>query len=264
MTTGVRRWWLFLGCLIAWQWATSAAHDKYFPTPAVILRQAGHLWLSGPGSRLLLSNQVFADILPSLGRVLLGWAVAAVLGVAIGLVVGRSPVLDDYCRGVFAFARAVPPAVLVPVFLVVLRVGSGMAVTTIVFGAVWPILLDTADGARSIDPLTTDVVRLFRTPWYQRIVRVIVPAAGPKIFAGLRVGLSIAFILMIVAEMLGGTSGIGHQLAADADLPSRWAWIVLVGVLAYLVTGALALVEHRVLRWHRAVPESAEQPSVLT
>jgi ABC-type nitrate/sulfonate/bicarbonate transport system permease component len=249
-----QRWSLFAACVLVWQWATWAARNPYFPTPLTIVREAGRLWFSGPPNHALLTGQVFDDVLPSLGRVALGWGVAAVLGASIGLALGRSPVAADYCRGLLAFARAVPPPTLVPVFLVLFHIGPEMEIATIVFGSVWPVLLNAADGARSIDPVTMDVARTFRFPWYRRAFGVIVPAAAPKVFAGLRISLSIAFILMIIAELVGSTSGIGYQLVfaqGAADLPAMWAWIVLVSALGYLSASLLVAVEHRVLRWHR-------------
>jgi ABC-type nitrate/sulfonate/bicarbonate transport system permease component len=256
------RWSLFVACVLVWQWVTALARNPYFPTPLTIARQAVHLWFSGPPSHLLLTDDVFGDILPSLARVLVGWGLAAVVGVAAGLALGRSPVVADYCRGLLAFARAVPPPTLVPVFLVLFHIGPEMEVATIAFGTVWPVLLNSVEGARSIDPLTIDAARVFRIPWYQRTLGVIVPAAAPKIFAGLRVSLSIAFILMIIAELVGSTSGIGYQLLfaqGNADLPGMWAWIVLVSALGYLCTSVLGAVEHRVLRHHRAA--TTETPS---
>jgi ABC-type nitrate/sulfonate/bicarbonate transport system permease component len=155
---------------------------------------------------------------------------------------------------VLAFARAVPPPILVPVFLVLFKIGPQMEVFTIAFGTAWPILLHAMDGARSVEPLTMDVARIFHTPWYRRFLRVVLPAAAPRVFAGLRVSLSIGFILMIVSELVGVTSGIGYQLTyaeANGDLLQVWAWIVLVSALGYLANSALVVVEHRVLRGRR-------------
>jgi ABC-type nitrate/sulfonate/bicarbonate transport system permease component len=257
----VERWALFIGCVLVWQLATSAAANPYFPTPLNIVRRAGSLWFTGPAGHLWLTDQVFDDILPSLGRLLLGWGIASLVGVAIGLGLGRSPVATDYFGGLLAFARAVPPPTLVPVFLVLFRIGPEMEIATIIFGTVWPVLLNSIDGARSVDETTMNAVRAFHTPWRRRVFTVILPAAGPKIFAGLRVSLSIAFILMIISELVGSTSGIGYQLVfaqGASDLPGMWSWIVLVSALGYLCNSLLVAVEHRVLRWHRGATRRSE------
>ncbi|HVV22130.1 MAG TPA: ABC transporter permease [Pseudonocardiaceae bacterium] len=249
-----QRWSLFAVLVLVWQWLTGLMGNPYFPTPLAIVREAGRLWFSGPTTHLGLTGSVFDDILPGLARAAIGWGIAVVLGVAAGLVVGRLPVVADSCRALLAFVRTVPPAALVAVFLVLFHVGPVAEVATIVFGCVWPVLVNTADGARSVDPTSVDVARVYRVPWYVRLFGVIVPAAGPKIFAGLRTSLPIAFVLMIIAELVGSTSGIGYRLVfaqGSSDLPGTWAWIVLVGALGYLSTSLLVLLERRVLRWHR-------------
>jgi ABC-type nitrate/sulfonate/bicarbonate transport system permease component len=195
-----------------------------------------------------------SDILASLSRVTVGWLVAAVVGTVAGLALGRSPVAIDYCRGLLAFARAVPPPVLVPVFLIAFHSGPNVEVAAIAAGSVWPVLVNAADGARSIEPVTMNTALVYRIPWHHRVIGVIVPAAAPKLFAGLRTGLSVAFVVMTVAELVSGTSGIGYRLRSTrGDLPGMWAWLVLVGVLAYAGTGLLAVVAHQVLRRQRQV-----------
>jgi ABC-type nitrate/sulfonate/bicarbonate transport system permease component len=167
----------------------------------------------------------------------------------------------DYFGGLLAFARSIPPPTLVPVFLVLFKIGPEMEIVTIVFGTIWPVLLNTVDGARSIDPLTMDAARSFHTPWRRRVLEVVLPAAAPKIFAGLRVSLSIAFILMVISELVGSTNGIGFQLTSTQntfDLSAMWAWIVLVSALGYLFNSVLVIVEHRVLRWYRGATSQSE------
>jgi len=244
------RWALFVGCVLIWQWVTWAARNPYFPTPLTIARRAGRLWFAGPPGHLLLTDGVFDDVAPSIGRIAVGWGAAVVVGVVVGLVLGRAPVAADYCRGLLAFARAVPPSTLVPVLLVLFHVGATMEIVAIFFGSVWPVLLDAVDGARSVHPVTMDTALVFRIPWYRRAFGIVAPAAAPKILGGLRISLSIAFILMVVAELFGGTSGIGHRLALAeraGDLPGMWAWIVLIGVLAYAGAGLVGIVERGVL-----------------
>jgi ABC-type nitrate/sulfonate/bicarbonate transport system permease component len=254
----VERWSLFAALVLVWQWLTDLMGNPYFPPPLAIVREAGRLWFSGPAGRLGLTGQVFDDVVPGLARVAAGWGIAVLIGVAVGLAVGRLPVVADHTRRLVAFVRALPPAVLVAVFLVLFQVGPAAEVAAIAFGCVWPVLVNTADGARSVDPAYLDVALVYRAPWYVRLFAVIVPAAAPKIFTGLRISLPIGFLLMAVAELVGGTSGIGHRLTSaqgGSDLPGVWAWIVLVGVLGYLSTSLLALVERRLLRWHQGAQE---------
>lgn len=248
----LRHWVLFIGILVLWELITQLVRDPFFPPPTTIVGAAGDLWFSGPSSQLMLSDSVFDHILPSLGRVLGGWSIAVLLGVSIGTALGRSRTGMDYCGPLFAFARAIPPPVLAPVFLVLFGIGSGMQLATIIFGALWPVLLNTVEGVRSVDQVKMDTARSFRTPKAYWISTVVLPAALPKIFAGLRLSLSISVILMVVSELVGALNGIGKQLFVEQgkySFPTMWAWIVLLGVIGYGLNAALLAVEHRVLRW---------------
>jgi ABC-type nitrate/sulfonate/bicarbonate transport system permease component len=248
------RWLLFIGCVVLWQLLTEATANPYFPTPIMIARTAGQLWLTGPASHAFLAEPVFHDVLPSLGRLLLGWVIASICGIAVGIGLGGSRTAAEYSGGLLAFLRAVPPPVLVPVFLVLFKIGPQMEIATIIFGTIWPVLLNALDGARFVDELKIETAQVFGTSRLRRTLGVVLPAALPKIFAGLRISLSIAFILMVVSELVGSTNGIGYQLVVaygNSDLPTMWAWIVLVGALGYACNSVLVRVEHRVLRWHR-------------
>lgn len=244
-------------CAVAlWQLAARAHHSVFFPTPARILAHAHHLWFSGPAGRLFLTDEAMDDLLPSIGRVLAGFALAAVGGIVIGLAVGRSRTVYALCDPVLQFARAVPPPALVPVFVVVFDLGQPMQLASIVFGAVWPVLINSAEGVRDIDPLRLDVAAVLRMPVAERIRLLYLPAALPQIFAGLRLSLSLSLILMVFSELLPGTAdGIGFQLVnaqASSDLLTVWAVLVLLGTLGHLLNSILLAVERMLLGSRRA------------
>lgn len=241
--------------LLAWEAAARRAQDVFFPPPSAIAVRMHELWFSGPAGHLWLTADAIADILPSLARMAAGLAGALVAGVLLGLALGRSARATAYLDPLLQFARAVPPPTLVPVFIVLLHLGTPMQITSIVAGAVWPILLNTADGARSVDPVQLATARAFKLSAADRLLRIIVPSALPKIFAGLRLSLSLALILMVFSELLPGTAdGIGFQLTdaqSRSDLPTVWSAIVLLGILGYLLNMLLLVVERRALRRHR-------------
>jgi ABC-type nitrate/sulfonate/bicarbonate transport system permease component len=167
----------------------------------------------------------------------------------------------DYCGPLLAFVRAVPVPVLVPVFITLLGIGAPMQVSVIVFGVLWPILLNCVDGVRSVDQTKVDTARAFRVSRVQWILGVVLPAALPKIFAGLRVSLSLGLVLMVVSELVGATNGIGYQLIFSQhqfDFPTMWAGIVLLGVLGYVLNSLLLAAQRRVLTWQ---PDAETQPA---
>ena len=236
-----------------WQIATTLSVHPYFPTPLRIARSAVDLWFSGPPAHLLLTDQVLHDVLPSLGRLVLGWSAAAALGVILGVGLGRSRYAYDYLRVPLTLARALPQPLLVPVLLVLFGLGPSLTVACIVLGVIWPVLLNAMDGARDIDPALSDTLRVARIGRTRWVLHIVVPAAAPRIFTGLRISLSIALILMVVSELVGSTNGIGYRLSiaqATFDLPAMWAWICLLSALGYGLNRLLLLAQHRVLAWH--------------
>ena len=261
--TGRRGWWravdilakwvVLAVCIVLWQLATVAADQPYFPTPQVIGAKIVDLWLSGPPSHLFLTDQVSVDILPSLLRLLGGWLASVVIGVTLGLVLGRSEKIYAYLSPTLNFLRSVPPPALLPVFYVLFPLGTPMQLAMIIFGVIWPILLNTIDGAHTLDETLVETSRSMRLSKPKFLATVVLPAALPKIFAGLRVSLSLALILMVISELEGSFNGIGSQMIyaqRNFDLPAMWAGIVLLGILGYVLNALLLAVQNRVIGWH--------------
>lgn len=237
--------------LAVWQLAARAHGSIYFPPPTRIAHHAYDLWFSGPVGHVFLTPAAVDAILPSLGRMSAGFALAAVAGIALGMAVGRSRRAHALCNPVLQFARAVPPPALVPVFVVVLDFGTPMQLASIVFSAVWPVLINTAEGARDIDPLRLDVAAVLRLTAPERLWFLLLPSALPRIFAGLRLSLSLSLVLMVFSELLPGTAdGIGFTLTdaqSRSDLLTVWAVLVLLGALGYLLNTGLLAVERRLI-----------------
>jgi len=244
----LRRLGVLAGLVGLWQIATLVANDPvYWPTPVTIGERLWSEWIANPAAWV-------DSMAPSLWRLLTGWAGAVVVGVALGTVIGRSTRARDYVDPILGFARAIPPPALLPLFIVLLGIGDGMKVSLIGFGVVWPILLNTADGVASVEPLLRDTGRAFRISGRATLLRIVLPSAAPRIFAGLRISLSIAVILMVISELYATIDGIGFELV-QAQRSFRtldvWAIIVLLGIIGYALNTILATSERRLLAWHR-------------
>jgi ABC-type nitrate/sulfonate/bicarbonate transport system permease component len=243
---------LLAAAVAAWQLGTKAANNPFFLPPSQIVSAMYHMWFSGPASHLWLTPDATANLLPSVGRMLAGWVIGSVAGIAIGVAIGRLPLLADLTEPVVHFARAIPAPVIVPVFLIVFNIGTPMEIAAIVFGVIWPVLLNSIDGARHVHPGHLETARAFHIPPVTRLTRIVLPSAAPKILAGLRLSLALALVLMIVSEFVGSTNGIGREMLADESLfnvSGMWGVVVLLGLLGMLLNAAFSLLERRVLSW---------------
>lgn len=248
LITGVAlRLSVLVGLITFWQVVTTLTDSPFFPT---FTETADRLW-----NRWIMDPQMLADqLVPSLVRLMIGWLLAVAVGVSVGTLVGMVSWLRDSVDPIVQFMRAIPPPALIPLFIVVLGIGDQMKVAMILFGVVWPILLNTVDGVRSVDALHLDTARVFGFRRRDVLLRVVLPSAGPKIFAGVRISVSIAVILMVISEMVATINGVGFTLVQaqrNFQMLDVWAGILLLGVIGYGLNTALGVVERRVLRWQQ-------------
>jgi ABC-type nitrate/sulfonate/bicarbonate transport system permease component len=135
---------------------------------------------------LWVFDRVGSDVVPSVARLLVGYGLSAAIGIGLGLFLGLHPVARAFADPLTHFLRSIPAPALIPPALVVLGLGSGMNLFVIVLGAVWPILLNTIDGVRAQDPTPLEMACAYGIGDVERVRRIVLPAAAPQIFAGLR------------------------------------------------------------------------------
>jgi ABC-type nitrate/sulfonate/bicarbonate transport system permease component len=239
---------VIVGVLVIWKVWTEMADSLFFPPPNEVFAEVWNAWI------LDWSNTWQENLRPSLARLLVGFLLASAIGIGVGVAIGRSRTLGDYVEPVIHFIRSIPPPALLPLFLVLLGIDDTMKVVLIATGVFPPILLNTIEGVRSIDPLYLDTAKAYRISRFRQLTHVILPGAGPKIFAGLRISLSIAVILMVISELVAATNGVGFrilQAQRQFKMVDLWAGLVVLGALGLALNGVLALIERRVLRWSR-------------
>src|SRR5215210_4584157 len=148
-----------------------------------------------------------------------------------------------------------PPPALLPISIVLLNdIGNKQKVSFIAFFCMFPVLLNTIEGVRGIDPTLVDTMRSYRIPPLERVRRIVLPGALPQIVAGMRTSLSLAVIMMVLAEYFSSTNGVGYVLLISKntfELAPMWAAIVLIGLLGYLLNVLFLIGERRFLAWHR-------------
>ena len=233
------------GLLLLW-WRTSADSTSYLYPPArEVIESLREEWLA---------DRFSSDILPSLRRFGEGFVLAAVIGVVAGTLIGLVPRLQRATQPVTELVRSIPPPLLFPFALVVFGIGDGSKVALIALGSVWPVLLNTVDGVRGVDPQVLDVARSFRIGRWRQVTHIVLPAASPKIMAGLRIALSVALLLMVVSEMRGGTDGIGFRIRSAErtfDTAASYAGVIVIGAIGLVANLVFVVIEGRLMRWHR-------------
>lgn len=236
-----------------WWLASDDSTDVYWPPLRTILTTFPDVWTA---------ERLRADVLPSLLRLSAGYALAAVVGIALGTVIGSYRRVRAVCEPVLEFLRAVPPPVLVPVIMLFAGIGDTMKIVVIASGCVWPVLLNTVEGVRAVDSVLSETARSYGITGVARLRNVVLRSASPQIFAGLRQALSIGIILMVISEMTASSNGLGHtivQFQRSFAIPDMWTGILVLGLLGFLLSVVFRLVERRVLGWYHGLRASSRR-----
>lgn len=244
VATGI---WLPILVLVAW-WALTKDDSSFFwPSLSTIWSAIQDNWLF---------ERVGSDLAPSLLLFVVGYAIASVLGIVLGTVLGLWPLGRAAVVPVIDFLRSVPAPALISILVVLLGFQQGMKLTVIAFTALFPVLLNTIDGVRAVPPQQLEMADAYQLRRRDKILRIVLPSASPQIFAGLRISLAVALAVLVFAEMLAGTTGIGFfilQSQQTYQIPGMWSGIVVLGLIGYIVNVAFVLMERRVMHWHRGL-----------
>ncbi len=191
------------------------------------------------------------QIYASLKRVALGYMLAAIAGIALGVLVGQSSLAMRGLDPIFQVLRTVPPLAWLPLSLAAFRDGEPSAIFVIFITAIWPIIINTAVGIRNIPADYRNVARVLRLNGFEYFHRIMLPAAAPYIFTGLRIGIGLSWLAIVAAEMLIGGVGIGFFIW-DAWNSSLISDIILaliyVGLVGFVLDRIVAFIGNRVTR----------------
>lgn len=187
---------------------------------------------------------LFWQILASLERVAIGYSLAVVVGIAVGIVIGSNALLYDAFDPIFQVLRTVPPLAWLPIALAALRQANPSAIFVIFITAIWPIIINTTVGVQQIPQDYKNVAKVLNLSKRKYFFNILFPAAVPYIFTGLRIGIGLAWLAIIAAEMLVGGVGIGFFIW-DSYNSSRMSQIIL----ALIYVGVVGLLLDRLIAW---------------
>ena len=231
--------------LLAWQGLAEMKliSPVFFPSP---WRTLAELW------RQVHEGSIWQPLWETTLRMFYGWMLASLLGVFLGAAIGCSRTAREFLHPILEFMRPLPASAIIPAAILFLGLSSGMAISVIAFGAIWPVLLASVHGFANVEPQLLDVSAALRLSRAQMLAKVAVPGALPDILAGARVSLAIALILALVTEMQASLPWLGQNiLLAQRSYrsPELYAGVVTLGALGFLINHVLILLERSLLRW---------------
>ena len=233
-------WWLG-GWLIASNPDTESFAD-FAPAPA--FARLGEL---------LATGQVMGPVTASLYRIALGLLWAVCIGVPVGVLIGLNGAAREVSHVPFQLLRMISPLAWMPIAVLAFASWDSAIVFLVAVAAVWPVLFSTAQGVRRIDPMWFKVAKNLGADGVQMLRRIILPAIGQDIFAGIRLAVGVAWIVLVPAEYLGVTSGLGYAIndARDTlEYDTLAAMVVVIGVIGFVLDGICVRLIQR-FSWHQ-------------
>jgi NitT/TauT family transport system permease protein len=232
-----------LGLLVVWQAAALALKNDSFPTALDAIRAI---------PSILGDKESLINIMASLRRMVIGFALAVAISVPLGLMMGRSRAVAAFFNPLLMVIYPVPKAALMPIIMLWLGVGDVSKTLVIFLGVSLPVIYHSFEGARAVEEKMIWSGAAMGLSTVQRMFRIILPAALPEILTGCRTGLVLALITMVTSEMIARQSGAGNILFNALDMgqyDTVFAMIIIVGAMGICLDTAFERIRARLVRW---------------
>ncbi|MFM2149415.1 MAG: hypothetical protein RLZZ187_1721 [Pseudomonadota bacterium] len=237
--------------LLFWHWAVQAGLTRLIPSPADVAEYmvdfaVGGIWDDA------FSATLHIHLLASMQRVYGGFFLAALVAVPLGLLIGRIPVVAQLFDPFLQLMRPIPVTAWLPLSMILFGLGPRSAFFLVFLGAFYPILLNTVFGVRSVEPRLFEAASMLGCRGNAQFFRVVLPAALPSIFTGLRLGLGLAWFVIVVGEMTGVPQGLGAVIM-DGRTLSRTELVIcgmiVIGIAGFVSDRLVVMLMNRLLRW---------------
>jgi nitrate/nitrite transport system permease protein len=240
---------MFLALIIGvWEIACSGP-DATLPPPSVVIEDTWVLISDPFFDKGNLDKGLFWHLASSLKRVAIGFALAASIGIALGVLIGQSTLAFRGLDPIFQVLRTVPPLAWLPLSLAAFRNADPSAIFVIAITAIWPIILNTAVGIRNIPQDYRNVAQVLRLNGFEYFFKVMLPATVPFMFTGLKIGIGLSWLAIVAAEMLIGGVGIGFFIwdAWNSSLISEIILaLIYVGLVGFMLDRLIAFIGNRI------------------
>ncbi len=203
---------------------------------------------------------LWGHMLASIRRILIALALAVIVGVPLGILIGWNPYISGTLGTLFELVRPIPALAWIPLFVMWMGLSETPKIVMVFMGALMPIVVNSYTGVRLVSPLYLDVGKMFNcTKNSQMLINIVVPAALPAIFAGFRGATSIAWMVVLAAEMLGADSGLGFLINRGMnvfDIPLIMTGMAMIGILGALLAVLTNYIEGRICPWNTSLQTS--------
>jgi ABC-type nitrate/sulfonate/bicarbonate transport system permease component len=231
--------------LIVWQLLSIAniLNPEFLPSP---IKVGGEL------INLLFNNNLLSDILASIQRVLIGFAIASVLGIVLGLLFGMNKKLSNFFMPILEVLRPIPPIAWIPLAILWFGLGDKPAYFLVSLGAFFPIFTNTYFGVVSLKDTYKRAALCLGATKTRFITEVLLPSSLPHIFAGLKIGLGVGWMVVITAELVGAQSGLGYMIQINRMLletPRVIVGMIVIGLLGFLMNKLMVVLEKKLIPW---------------
>lgn len=234
-----------VGGILLWQHVSSSRiiNPVLLPPPSAIAPELMKLFATGA---------VWSPLFHTLSLLAVGFSIAAVSGVALGLLMATYRPVYLLLEPIVEAIRPIPKAALIAPLFLLLGIGYSSMLVITVLAQFFPILINTVQGASGTDRVTLDTGRTFRLRAHHKLWKIILPSALPMIFAGLRVAIAIGLVMAIIAEMLAGNSGIGFYILdyeRSFDTVKMFAWIIVLVGVGLIISYTFDFIEIKCVPW---------------
>lgn len=237
--------------LIFWQWGTGSTElGNLLPGPLTVLKATGEYIIGAVGGSSLLIHT-----LSSLRRVLIGFCIGSVIGVSLGLLMGRYLMARAIFNPLFRFIRPIPPIAWIPISIIWFGLGEQAKIFIIILAALANTTLNAMTGAQNVDQKVINAARMLGARESQIFRTIIIPASVPAIFAGLQVGISSSWASVVAAEMIRAENGLGWLIQAGMDnnnMTQILSGIIMIGIVGFILTCLMRIIEGVMCRWNKS------------
>ena len=250
LTRLASRSFVILAFLTLWEVAPriGLVEPAFLPPLSTVLRA---------GWELAQNGQLWNHVSASLSRSLVGFALAILLSVPLGLAIGWFRSVENAINPLLELARNTAPLALLPVFLLLLGIGESSKVALVVYSCSWPILLNAISAVRSVDPLLIKSAQTMGLSPFNLLRKVVLPASIPSVFVGIRLAGSHSLLVLVAAEMIGAKAGLGFLIIYSQynfQIPEMYFGIIAITAIGLLFNQVLSAIERHFTAWKAPMP----------